>query len=601
MRINKIFLPFFLTLLPTLLYSQDYYKHIYEAESRARNGKYNEAITEYQKASAVSELKAEDAFNLSCLYSRQKDSVGAIKYLGLAQSRGFGNADWMEALPELAYVRSLSAWKALVAKAREIDQQLSEKIDQKQRSDNYNVSRIFTPGELHEDIALLRKALEEAHPGLYEYTEKKLFDKAWEELLNKTTESQTVLSFYYQLWKTVNLIRDVHSETTLPPLVNQQFLSMGHFFPVPLKFIDHRCYVNLKPGSGLPLQFGDEILAIDGHAVAEIEKKLHELIVADGYSVTGKQRLINRLFYKLYTLAYQPGDSIAIEYRKYGMAGIFNLRMNARNKKAVDAVYALKYPELNDSVAARFYQVEKIPVLKINSFSAQSFSNSKINYYQFLDSVFTRIHRSGTNKLIIDLRQNNGGDEEYLQTLLSYLLDKPWKPYKSAHVVAKDFSFLPFTDDSITHTTDRIKVEFQPDNTGRLVRKDDWAQVAPLQTNRFNGQLVVLIGGLDVSAGSTFPAILYQNRVNTTFVGEETGGGFYRNNSSYYFRVTLPNTKIQFKVPLVQLKMNVAGMPYGHGLIPQYKIQESMADLIDGRDPALDKAMSLLKNSESAK
>jgi hypothetical protein len=130
-----------------------------------------------------------------------------------------------------------------------------------------------------------------------------------------------------------------------------------------------------------------------------------------------------------------------------------------------------------------------------------------------------------------------------------------------------------------------------------LLRKADWAQFSSVKANRFSGKLIVLIGGLDVSAGSSFPSLLYQNRPNTVFVGEETGGGFYGNNSSYYLTLTLPNTRIHCKIPLVQLRLNVKGMPFGHGLQPQYPIQESMEDLKTGKDPAFAKAMELARQS----
>jgi hypothetical protein len=74
---------------------------------------------------------------------------------------------------------------------------------------------------------------------------------------------------------------------------------------------------------------------------------------------------------------------------------------------------------------------------------------------------------------------------------------------------------------------------------------------------------------------------------------EETGGGFYGDNSSYYLVVTLPHTKIHSKIPLVQLRLNVAGMPFGRVLQPQHTIQETMSDLKVGNDAELKKALEL--------
>lgn len=584
-----------LTSLPLFPLAQDYFHYIYEAESKHRTGALETAISLYNKAQASAPLLPDDAYNLSCIYAQQKDSVHAVSLLTQALNEGYGNADYLQMEPTLANLHSLPIWKQLVQKARENDDRLLERMQQVEKEESYDIHKVFTPEQLKADVALLRKAMEEAHPGMYWYTDRATFDSAWNSLLQQCSRPQSVTSFYYQLWRTVNLVRDVHSETTLPRSVNQQFMATGRFFPVPVKFINHHCYVNLKEGSRYPLHFGDEILSMDGHPVKEIETRLHELILADGYATTGKQRVLNRYFYKHYTLAFQPGERVSVTYKDaYGK--IRTASIPTLHKSGVDSVYSLRYLELADSVAGRFYYTpEGLPLLKINTFNADNFSNSKINYYAFLDSAFTTLKNHQDRQLIIDLRQNNGGNEQLLQELLGYLLDKPWQPYISAHVQTREFSFLEHTDNYTTNTADRIKAEFQPDSTGRLVRKPDWAGFSSVKPNRFDGQLAVLIGGLDVSAGSTFPSLLYQNREQAVFVGEETGGGFYGNNSSYYLVLTLPNTKIHCKIPLVQLRLNVKGMPFGHGLQPQYGVQETMSDLKMGNDPALQKAIELLR------
>jgi C-terminal processing protease CtpA/Prc len=394
----------------------------------------------------------------------------------------------------------------------------------------------------------------------------------------------------------VNLVKDVHSETTLPKLVNQQFFAQPVFFPVPVKFINHRCYVNVKEGTAYPFKFGDEILSIDHHSAAEIEKKLQELVVADGFTTTGKQRIVNRLFYKLYALAYAPVGQVVVTYRNAAHKQL-TATVATLKKSDVDRVYSFRYPELNDSVAGRYYTADGVPVLKLNTFSLVQFSAGGIDYYRFLDSAFTDLQTRNAKSLVIDLRQNNGGDEQLLQDLLGYLLDKPWQPYRSAFVKTSSYDFLPYTDDWATNTADRIKIEFQKDSAGVYTRKSDWADFANVKPNRFGGKLIVLIGGLNVSAGSSFPSLLYQNKPETLFVGEETAGGFYGNNSSYYLIVTLPHTKIHFKIPLVQLRLNVAGMPIGHGLQPQIPVQETMQDLKEGNDPAMKKALQLAGRS----
>ena len=572
--------------------AQDFYHRLYEAESKTRTGDLKAAVQLYEQAAAIDSLSAESLYNLSCLYGKAGDSVNANRYLTSAIEAGFGNSDYIKMEPALQFLHADKHWQALLAEADRNDEILLDKMRQKEQAENYAITKVFTPQELQEDLSLLKKAMQEAHPGLTWYTSRHALDSAWNKLVAQCQEPQTVTAFYYKLWRTVNLVRDVHSETTLPKAVNQQFLAQPVFFPIPVKFIRHRCYVNLKEGTAYPFRFGNEILAIDGHPAAEIEQKLQELVVTDGYTTTGKQRIVNRLFYKLYPIAYGLKGQAVVRYRTAGNK-IANARITMLKKSGVDSVYTFRYPELNDSIAGRYVTAEGIPVLKLNTFSLLNFSSSGIDYYRFLDSAFTDLQACKAKSLILDLRQNNGGDEQLLQDLLGYLLDKPWEPYRAAFVKTRTFDFLEHTDDWATGTADRIKIEFQKDSAGVFSRKGDWADFATVKPNRFKGKLIVLIGGLNVSAGSSFPSLLYQNKPETVFVGEETAGGFYGNNSSYYLVLTLPHTKIHYKIPLVQLRLNVSGMPFGRGLQPQYPVQETLNDLKAGNDPALKKALEL--------
>ena len=590
----KYIFVFFLYLIPAVCFTQDFYQQLYEAESKTRTSDLQAAFHLYEQASTLGTLSPESLYNLSCLYGKAGDSVKAYQYLAKAIEAGFGNSDYIKMEPALQALHSGKDWQKLLAKADRNDEVLLEKMQQKEQAENYPITKLFTPQELQEDLALLWKGMQEAHPGFTWYTSQQTLDSAWRKLVQQCQKPQTVTSFYARLWRTVNLVRDVHSETTLPKAVNQQFLAQPVFFPIPVKFLHHKCYVNLTEGTTYPFHFGDEILSIDGHPTAEIERKLQELVVTDGYTTTGKQRIVNRLFYKLYSIAYAPAGQVVVRYRNAARK-MNTATVPLMKKTEVDTVYRFRYPELNDSVAGRYYTAEGVPVLKLNTFSLLNFSSSGMDYYHFLDSAFTDLQTRNAQSLIIDLRQNNGGDEQLLQDLLGYLLEKPWQPYRSAFVKTRNFDFLAYTDDWATGAAERIKIEFQKDSTGVFSRKSDWANFATVKQNRFKGKLVVLIGGLDVSAGSSFPSLLYQNKPETLFVGEETAGGFYGNNSSYYLVLTLPHTRIHYKIPLVQLRLNVAGMPIGRGLQPQYPVQETMSNLKEGNDPALKKAIELAR------
>ncbi len=78
-----------------------------------------------------------------------------------------------------------------------------------------NVNRKFQAKQLQEDFLILRKVLEEAHPSLYRYTDKKVldadFDNGYKRLIREMTERE----FYQIVASIVSAIKDGHM-TNLP-------------------------------------------------------------------------------------------------------------------------------------------------------------------------------------------------------------------------------------------------------------------------------------------------------------------------------------------------------------------------------------------------
>lgn len=58
-----------------------------------------------------------------------------------------------------------------------------------------------------------------------------------------------------------------------------------------------------------------------------------------------------------------------------------------------------------------------------------------------------------------------------------------------------------------------------------------------------------------------------------TFVGQESGGGYYGNTSGYRAEVCLPHSKIMIEIPALQFLLNVEEkIPNGRGVIPHFEV-----------------------------
>jgi C-terminal processing protease CtpA/Prc len=122
----------------------------------------------------------------------------------------------------------------------------------------------------------------------------------------------------------------------------------------------------------------------------------------------------------------------------------------------------------------------------------------------------------------------------------------------------------------------------------------------PNEKNHFNGKGYILIGGNSFSATTLFAnSVIKQD--NVTVVGEETGGGSYGNTAWLIPDVKLPETKLEFRLPLFRLVMDKDQPKTGHGIFPEVQVLPTSDAIRRNADYKLDKVMELIKDDKIEK
>ena len=145
-------------------------------------------------------------------------------------------------------------------------------------------------------------------------------------------------------------------------------------------------------------------------------------------------------------------------------------------------------------------EIEKanMAVLSIRTFG---YYDNQQKFYDFLDSAFEQIHHSTVQNLILDLRNNSGGD-----------------PVCAAHC-------CPISKESLHLILPVLTMDMR-----RWLNPSRW-----LAKNAFAGNLYVLINGGCFSTTGHFCALLKYTR-RAKFVGEETGGTYECNDNHIRFK-----------------------------------------------------------------
>jgi C-terminal processing protease CtpA/Prc len=81
-----------------------------------------------------------------------------------------------------------------------------------------------------------------------------------------------------------------------------------------------------------------------------------------------------------------------------------------------------------------------------------------------------------------------------------------------------------------------------------------------------------------------------------TFVGDETGGGFNSTVAGVLPILTLPNSKLPWRLGLMDIKTTNQTDVFGHGIFPDKEIIPTLQDKIDNKDPEMEWILNDIKS-----
>jgi C-terminal processing protease CtpA/Prc len=229
--------------------------------------------------------------------------------------------------------------------------------------------------------------------------------------------------------------------------------------------------------------------------------------------------------------------------------------------------------------------------MKIHQFNQFIDAKRKKTMSEFYQESFDAMKVSGTKTLILDLRNNGGGADDLGKQLLSYLLDKPFKYYDDLVINALE---IGCTGDRFWQTADQM--ERRPDGKYRMVKHPNWGLQEPSKPS-FAGKVYILINGGSFSTTAEFLSHA-QFHKRATFIGEESGGGYYGNTSGQGINLTLPSTNLNVRIPLVSYYLAVGGYEAPaavRGVLPGHPISYSIEELLEEKDKELTKALELAR------
>lgn len=459
---------------------------------------------------------------------------------------------------------------------------------------NFGDFPVIEKEKLLRDIELLYQALDKYHSGMYWYTSKDSFDVAYDNTRNQITRDMNILEFHKLISPLVGLTREDHTDISLPDDVKEKIDSTAMLLPLSVVFLGDKLYC-VKNGSDRNLNIeGKEIERINGQTPEEIVLQTGTLFASDGYIKPVKYSDMEGLSFSRYYYYYFGNiDTFQVQFKESEAV----LQLAALTLDQIRANLKKKYPAKNGKKKEELefrLLTDSIGYLGVHSFSNSDISKSAMhnNYRDLLNTSFKTIHDKQLSTLIIDVSQNGGGTEGNEGVLYSYLGDN-YRKYLKVRAKAQKAILDNGVDEPIVLKTfgfwERVFENRKMPDGGYERKKNAGYGLMAYQKEpsyKFTGKVYVIISPVTYSGGSEFSNMMY-TRKRATFVGQETGGGFYGNTSGYSRELTLPHSKITIDIPALQFVMNVNGLPFGRGVIPDHPVIPEFNDYVNGESTAL--------------
>ena len=470
---------------------------------------------------------------------------------------------------------------------------------------NYSPDKKYPKEELQEDFTLLRNVLEKKHPSLYWYTSKDSMDNYFDEGFKHIQDSMTELQFGWKILAPLtNKIRCGHTSFSMSSGWNHFIRNkLIPSFPLHMKIWDDTMVVtaNLNTKDSV-LKKGTLITAINGIPNHEMLQYMFGFLAQDGYSDNVNFIRLSLSFPYFHRNIFGLYSNYSVEYldstgaEKKIIIPYYNPAVDStgKNKKmprfGETHFHKRKFQNIR---SLKTDSAGNIAVMKLYSFSKGHLQN-------FFRRSFKKVKKSNSQNLVIDIRNNGGGDINNFVYLTRYIRNTPFKVADTAASIAKNFR--PYSKYIKADFFDRPGLFFltkkRSDNRYHF---GYWERhfIKPKRNNHYNGNVYVLINGLTFSASALFCNSI-KGQSNVTLVGEETGGGWHGNSGIMIPDIIMPNTKLRVRLPFFRLVQFNHVLKNGTGVLPDILVKPTLSDVRNNIDRKMEVVKDIIRSKNNS-
>ena len=464
----------------------------------------------------------------------------------------------------------------------------------------FDAGRKFSAAALKQDLAVLRDSLEAVHPALYRSTPKPVFDSIFEAAYRQINKPLSGPEFYGIAAPLIGRIGDIHTGVELPDAYHHSLATRSDLFPFDVRIIGDEVFVASNNSTDSSIRVGSRMLKINGVPIAAVLAKMKSYFSSDGTNGTLKARRVEQRFAFHYQFAYGYCKQFTVTYAAAGekpqtktVAALpfAVIKANrARNGRVFPKLKPL-FPQ-PPYLALTLDPEKQLAILTVRWFQNDVLESNGQAFKPFIDSAFNAINRAEVRNLVIDVRNNGGGESGNASYLYAYLVKEPFRLVHSIEATRKTYQ---------ADAAGGVQYAFNP-ATGGYRTADSTAtprqffglNMQPPRPNPYAGAVYVLVDGLTTSAAAQFASLVKRNK-RGTLIGEEAPGALGGGSGREYARFPLPHSGL---LTVISRYRSYLADPNQQSedvcVAPDYQPTVFITDLLDGTDKDLELALKLM-------
>jgi hypothetical protein len=386
----------------------------------------------------------------------------------------------------------------------------------------------LSKSDLQHDIRYWMQVMEESHVNLYHAISKANLEKEAALILSNLPDSFSHAQATFALSEIIALINEGHLGLATNPVTDSLYAWKAERFPYFLRDIDADGFViehDLSTRSP-KLPEGSKIISVNGHSAVELYKKYSRYFGGlDAWRKVSVKGAIRKLLFMdnitgPFNIVARQGDDTL----QFTVPGFTRQQADSINRAIMASLpgiepFILKFTESN------------VAVIEFNDM----YGGHRDRFAAFLETSFKTIARRKAKGLIIDIRNNGGGDSGLGDMLISYFNGKPYRNVSAVSVKISEHARAY----AALHGKQIPLAEM---SNGSIYEHKVEQLIKPLaRANRFSGKTVVLIGPGTFSSANMLANAIKDYKLATVF-GESTAEP--GNDFGEVFPFMLPRTHI---------------------------------------------------------